>query len=277
MIDLHLQSEMRRFLEEDIGTGDLTTASLPGLAARNIEARFVARDGGVLAGLHFALETFRILSPKVEWAGVFFKDGDQMSPGAEIATVKGPASAILSGERTALNILQRLSGIATETRRYTGVLEGSRTRLLDTRKTTPGFRRFEKYAVRVGGGMNHRLGLFDGVIIKDNHIAVAGGILESVRQVRKNVPVTVRIEVETETLEQVGEALEAGADIIMLDNMSLETVAEAVKLVAGRAFTEVSGGVLLENLGGLAAAGVDFVSTSAVITRARWLDIGLDM
>ena len=277
MIDLHLQSEIRRFLEEDIGTGDLTTSSLPGLAARNIEARFIARDGGILAGLHFALETFRILSPKVEWAGVFFKDGDPMSPGAEIASIKGPASAILSGERTALNILQRLSGIATETKRYTETLEGRQTRLLDTRKTTPGFRRFEKYAVRVGGGMNHRLGLFDGVIIKDNHIAVAGGILESVRQVRRNVPVTVRVEVETETLGQVGEALEAGADIIMLDNMSLETVAEAVKLVAGRAFTEVSGGVLLENLAGLAAAGVDFVSTSAIITRARWLDIGLDM
>ncbi|MBP7864870.1 MAG: carboxylating nicotinate-nucleotide diphosphorylase [Acidobacteria bacterium] len=272
-----VQREIRRFLREDIGPGDLTTGCLPGLADRVVEARFAAREAGTLAGLDFALEVFRALDPRVAWAGVSRRDGSTLAPGEGIATVRGPAPALLTGERTALNILQRLSGIATQARRFASALDGSRTVLLDTRKTTPGFRYFEKYAVRVGGGHNHRLGLFDGVMIKDNHIAAVGGITEAVRCARAHAPVTVRVEVEADTLDQVREAVEAGADIIMLDNMPPGRIAEAQAVIAGKALVEVSGRVRLEDLPALASLGVDFISTSAVVTRAPWLDIGLDM
>lgn len=274
--DDFVRRRLRAFLREDIGSGDLTTDSFAGLDARRARAVFRAREAGVLAGLDFAVEVVRLLDPAVRLVRREVTEGAAMAAGTVLAEVEAAAGALLRGERTALNIVQRLSGIATLTRQYADALAGTPVRLLDTRKTTPGFRFFEKYAVRTGGGHNHRLGLYDGVMIKDNHIAVVGDIGAAVRAAREHAPVTVRIEVEAETLAQVDAALAAGADIIMLDNMDPDTMRQAAARVAGRARLEASGRVTLEALPGIAAAGVDYVSTSAVITRARWLDIGLD-
>jgi len=274
--DDFVRRRLRAFLREDIGPGDLTTDSFAGLDARRARAVFRAREAGVLAGLHFAGEVFRLLDPSARIDRREVAEGAAMAAGTALAEVEAAAGALLRGERTALNIVQRLSGIATLTRQYADALAGTPVRLLDTRKTTPGFRFFEKYAVRVGGGHNHRLGLFDGVMIKDNHIATVGDIGAEVRAARGHAPVTVRIEVEAETLAQVDAALAAGADIIMLDNMDPDAMRQAAARVAGRAKLEASGRVTLEELPRVAAAGVDYISTSAVITRARWLDIGLD-
>jgi nicotinate-nucleotide pyrophosphorylase (carboxylating) len=204
------------------------------------------------------------------------EDGQAMEKGSVLAVLAGNATGLLQGERTALNLLQRLSGIATATRSFVRALQGSATLLLDTRKTTPGFRYFEKYAVRVGGGHNHRLGLYDGVMLKDNHLAAAGDIGVAVSLVRERAPVTVRVEVEVETLAQVRQAVQAGADIIMLDNMAPEQMREAITLIGGRAKVEASGRIRLEDLPALAKLGLDYISTSAMVTRSRWLDIGLD-
>ncbi|HNR38884.1 MAG TPA: carboxylating nicotinate-nucleotide diphosphorylase [Acidobacteriota bacterium] len=274
--DDFVRRRLRAFLREDIGSGDLTTDSFAGLDARRARAVFRARETGVLAGLDFAVEVFRLLDPAVRLVRRDVAEGAAMAAGTVLAEVEAAAGALLRGERTALNIVQRLSGIATLTRQYAAALAGTPVRLLDTRKTTPGFRFFEKYAVRAGGGHNHRLGLYDGVMIKDNHIAAVGDIGAAVRAAREHAPVTVRIEVEAETLAQVDAALAAGADIIMLDNMDPDTMRQAAARVAGRARLEASGRVTLEALPGIAAAGVDYISTSAVISRAHWLDIGLD-
>ena len=268
----HLQD----WLTEDIGPGDLTTDSFPEFRLSRHQAILRAREPGVLAGLDLALEVFRLLDPDLGVEPPRLRDGDALDAGTVLARLQGVTAAILTGERTALNLLQRLSGIATQTRRFVQALEGSRTVLLDTRKTTPGFRLFEKYAVRVGGGHKHRMGLFDGVMLKDNHLAAAGSIRQAVLQARARVPVTVRVEVETENLDQVREALAAGADIIMLDNMDLARMREALEVIQGRALVEASGRIRLEDLPALAALGLDFISTSAVVTRAVWLDIGLD-
>jgi len=276
-VEHFVRDKLRQFLAEDIGPGDLTTDSIPALARQPLQATISARRPGVLAGIDFALEVFRLLDPAVQVSEPVLADGSPLSAGQTIARISGQAAALLKGERTALNILQRLSGIATLTRQYVDALQGSRTRLLDTRKTTPGFRYFEKHAVRAGGGANHRLGLFDGAMIKDNHIAAAGGIGPVVEQIRRRIPVTVRIEVEADTLDQVAEALAAGADIIMLDNMTPSQMKEALRRIAGRARVEASGGIALDDLPQLAGLGLDYISTSAIITRAHWLDIGMDI
>ncbi|MBN2430016.1 MAG: carboxylating nicotinate-nucleotide diphosphorylase [Acidobacteria bacterium] len=276
-VEHFVREKLRQFLAEDIGPGDLTTDSIPALALQPLRATINARRPGVLAGVDFALEVFRLLDPTVQVNGPTLTDGSPLSTGQTIARISGQAAALLKGERTALNILQRLSGIATLTRRYADALQGSRTLLLDTRKTTPGFRYFEKHAVRAGGGANHRLGLFDGAMIKDNHIAAAGGIGPVVDQLRRRIPVTVRIEVEVDTLDQVEEALAAGADIIMLDNMTPAQMREALRRIDGRSRVEASGGIALDDLPELAGLGLDYISTSAIITQARWLDIGMDI
>jgi nicotinate-nucleotide pyrophosphorylase (carboxylating) len=274
--DEFVRERLRAFLAEDIGNGDLTTTGLPRLAHTAVRAQLRAREPGVLAGLEFALEIFRLLDPGIQAFPPRMEDGQVMEKGSVLAVLAGNATGLLQGERTALNLLQRLSGIATATRSFVRALQGSATLLLDTRKTTPGFRYFEKYAVRVGGGHNHRLGLYDGVMLKDNHLAAAGDIGVAVSLVRERAPVTVRVEVEVETLAQVRQAVQAGADIIMLDNMAPEQMREAITLIGGRAKVEASGRIRLEDLPALAKLGLDYISTSAMVTRSRWLDIGLD-
>ena len=264
---------IRLALEEDIGSGDVTTDALiePDRVAR---ALIIAKESLVLAGLRVAREVFTTLDPAMGFETTF-QDGDRVESGDEILTARGKLQALLTGERTALNFLQRLSGIATLTRKYVDRVAGSNVRLIDTRKTTPGWRRLEKYAVRVGGAYNHRLGLYDGILIKDNHIVACGGISEAVARVRDSRPHLLRIEVEVSDLKQVKEAIENGVDIIMLDNMELNDIHKAVRLVDGRAFVEVSGGVTLDTLPEVASVGVDFISIGALTHSARAMDISM--
>ena len=262
-------------LNEDLDTvGDVTTNSI---IPEDMESRAILRcksDATVVAGLAIAERVFKLVEPRLEFKA-FVEDGELCSKGDEIAVVEGPVRGILTAERTALNFLQRLSGIATTTNRYAKVLEGSKTELLDTRKTTPGYRNLEKYAVAVGGGSNHRMGLFDRVMIKDNHreIAAAGGgengISWAVEQARKKYP-ELEIEVEADTIEEAAQAAAAGVEYILLDNMSNEEMAEAVKVIAGRSKTEASGGITIERLAEIAKIGVDFVYSGAA-------DISLDI
>jgi nicotinate-nucleotide pyrophosphorylase (carboxylating) len=260
-------------LEEDIGSGDVTTDALiePDHVARAV---IIAKESLVLAGLQIAREVFTTLDPAMSF-DTTFQDGDRAESGDEILTAWGRLQALLTGERTALNFLQRLSGIATLARKYVDRIAGSNVRLIDTRKTTPGWRRLEKYAVRVGGAYNHRLGLYDGILIKDNHIVACGGIREAVARARNSRPYLLRIEVEVSDLNQVKEALENGVDIIMLDNMALSDIKRAVKLVDGRALVEVSGGVTLDTLPELANVGVDVISIGALTHSARAVDISM--
>ncbi len=260
-------------LAEDLGPGDITTENLisPDAAGR---ATVVAKEPLILAGLAVARYVFERLDPAVAFT-TRFNDGDTLLPGQTAIRLAGSLAALLTAERTALNFLQRLSGIATFTREYVDLLRGQKVRLLDTRKTTPGWRALEKYAVRIGGGANHRIGLYDAVLIKDNHIVAAGGIASAVASMRSRVPGDMTIEVETASLDQVRSALEAGAHIIMLDNMDLDQIRAAVALVAGRAKLEVSGGVTLENLAALAATGIDFISCGALTHSARAVDLGM--
>ena len=263
-----------RCLTEDIGGGDITTLAVvePGTRAAG---RMVLREAGVVAGLPVAALVFARLSPDVVFRALV-RDGERCPAATAVAEVSGPAWAVLGGERLALNFLQRLSGIATATARLVDKVAGTRARIVDTRKTTPGLRVLEKYAVRCGGGFNHRFGLYDGVLIKDNHLALAGGIDRAVRAARERAPHTVRVEVEVEDLRGVAAALEAGADIILLDNMDVATMARAVAMVNGRALTEASGGISGETVAAVAATGVDFISVGALTHSVRSLDIGLD-
>lgn len=262
-------------LSEDVGAGDVTTNSIvpPDLSAA---ALIVAREEGVVAGLFVAEAVFRLLDGGVSFSSRV-REGGQFKEGQVLAEVCGKARAILTGERTALNFLQRLCGIATFTRRLVRLLDGYPARLVDTRKTTPGLRLLEKYAVRAGGGGNHRFGLYDAVLIKDNHLKVAGSIARAVQLARASVPLTMKIEVETENLTQVEEALAAGADIIMLDNMEPEDMRKAVSLVAGRALLEASGGINEKNILAVARSGVDFISAGALTHSAPALDISLEI
>jgi len=264
---------IRLALEEDIGPGDVTTEALiePDRVARAV---IVAKESLVLAGLQVAREVFATLDPAMSFE-TSFQDGDRAGSGDEILTTYGKLQALLTGERTALNFVQRLSGIATLTRQYVDRVAGSNVRLTDTRKTIPGWRRLEKYAVRIGGGHNHRFGLYDGILIKDNHIVACGGISEAVAGVRNNRPHLLRIEVEVADINQVKEALENGVDIIMLDNMDLNDIDEAVRLVDGRALVEVSGGVTLDTLPEIANTGVDIISIGALTHSARAVDISM--
>jgi len=260
-------------LKEDISSEDVSTNAVIKEAAQG-SAQLLCKEDGIIAGLPVFERVFSILdkNSKVEFMA---SDGDAVKNGQLIATVNGDVSAILSGERTALNYLQRMSGIATYTRSMADILRGTETKLLDTRKTTPNMRIFEKYAVKVGGGNNHRYNLSDGVMLKDNHINAAGGVAEAVKMARDYAPFVRKIEIEVENLEMLREALDAGADIIMLDNMSIEEMKTAVKIIDGRAETECSGNVTYENLKALADIGVDYISSGALTHSAPILDLSL--
>jgi nicotinate-nucleotide pyrophosphorylase (carboxylating) len=264
---------IRQALREDIGMGDLTTMATvePGTGAR---AELVAKEDFVLAGLAVARQVFKTLDPAINFE-MLTADGRPVRRGDVIAWLKGDAALLLQGERVALNLLQRLSGIATQTARFVTEVRGTNARILDTRKTTPGLRLLEKYAVRMGGGRNHRFSLADGVLIKENHIAAAGGLTAAVRRAKERVPHTLRIEVETRDLDEVAEALAVGAEIILLDNMDNDTLQQAVRLVDGRAQTEASGGVNLETVRAIAETGVDFISVGALTHSVRAVDISM--
>lgn len=270
---------IRLALEEDIHSEDVSTnAVMP--EYKKGEVQLICKEDGIIAGLGVFERVFTLLdeSTKVAYAkkdGVAVKDGDRVEKGQLLATVTGDIRVLLSGERTALNYLQRLSGIATYTNNVASLLEGTNTKLLDTRKTTPCMRIFEKYAVKVGGGQNHRYNLSDGVLLKDNHIDAAGGVKNAVFAAKEYAPFVRKIEVETENLDMVKEAVEAGADIIMLDNMTPEMMAEAIKLIAGRAQTECSGNITKENIKTITDLGVDYVSCGALTHSAPILDISL--
>lgn len=260
-------------LEEDITSEDISTnAVMP--KEQMGEVDLICKEDGVIAGLWVFERVFTLLDPNVT-VSLFVKDGDEVKKGQKMGTVAGDIRVLLSGERTALNYLQRMSGIATYTRSVAKLLEGSKTKLLDTRKTTPNMRIFEKYAVRVGGGYNHRYNLSDGVLLKDNHIGAAGSVRKAVEMAREYAPFVRKIEIETENLDMVREAVEAGADIIMLDNMSPEMMRDAVDYIDGRAKTECSGNVTKENVAQLAAVGVDYISSGALTHSAPILDISL--
>ena len=274
-ITMKLQADrlIRMALEEDITSEDVSTnAVMPEYAAGTVD--LIAKEDGVIAGLDVYARVFTLLDEKTEV--IFFcKDGDTVRKGDKLAVVNGDIRVLLSGERVALNYLQRMSGIATYTREVASLLEGSRVTLLDTRKTTPNCRIFEKYAVRIGGGQNHRYNLSDGVLLKDNHIEAAGSITKAIRMAKEYAPFVRKIEIEVETLEQVKEAVAAGADIIMLDNMTPEMMKQAVALIDGKAQTECSGNVTKENIAKIRDIGVDFVSSGALTHSAPILDISM--
>jgi nicotinate-nucleotide pyrophosphorylase (carboxylating) len=260
-------------LEEDIGPGDITTDhTVPSdSAGRGI---IMAKEDLVIAGLAIAQRVFERLDPGICFESRY-TDGDMVAKGHTVVDLSGRLAALLTGERTALNFLQRLSGIATYARACVQSLQGSSVRLLDTRKTTPGWRQLEKYAVKAGGGFNHRMGLYDAVLIKDNHIAAAGGITAAVEGIKAHIGPDMTIEVETANQEEVREALQAGAHIIMLDNMDLDQIRKAVQFIKGRAKLEVSGGVTQEHLAALAATGVDYISSGALTHSARAVDLSM--
>ena len=260
-------------LREDISSEDVTTNSvMPGYQKGEVE--LICKQDGVLAGLGVFSRVFELLDKDTEII-LNYKDGDFVKNGDKIGIVRGDIRVLLSGERTALNYLQRMSGIATYTNSIVKLLEGSKTKLLDTRKTTPNMRIFEKYAVKVGGGHNHRYNLSDGILLKDNHIGAAGGVKEAVKMAKEYAPFVRKIEVEVENLDMFKEALEAGADIIMLDNMNVEDMREAVKLAAGKAETECSGNVTKENIARLTDIGVDYISSGALTHSAPIMDLSL--
>ena len=273
-----LVEKINAWLREDVGSGDITTmTTIPqGHESKGI---IHAKEAGVIAGMPAAEMVFQIVDAELVFTP-HAKDGDRVEKGDILAVVEGSTHSILTGERLALNLLQRLSGIATRTRSFVDALEGLPARLVDTRKTTPGHRMLEKYAVRVGGGANHRFGLFDAVMIKDNHIKGAGGIQQAVSRARLGIPHTMKIEVETESLEQVEEALTAGADIIMLDNMEPAIMAEAVRRIKARSphvVTEASGNVTLQTVRQMASSGVDVISVGRLTYSFQSLDISLDL
>ncbi|OUN29945.1 carboxylating nicotinate-nucleotide diphosphorylase [Blautia sp. An81] len=264
---------IRMALEEDITSEDITTNSV--MRKKEIgEVQLLCKEDGVIAGLWVFERVFTLLDENTE-TEFYVKDGDKVKKGQLLGMVRGDIRVLLSGERTALNYLQRMSGIATYTRQIADMLEGSKTKLLDTRKTTPNMRIFEKYAVKTGGGYNHRYNLSDGILLKDNHIGAAGSVKKAVEMAKEYAPFVRKIEVETENLDMVKEALEAGADIIMLDNMSPEMMREAVELIDGRAQTECSGNVTRENIEKLVSIGVDYISSGALTHSAPILDLSL--
>jgi len=274
---LAIDEAVQRALQEDLGrAGDITSmATIP--EATHAHAIMVARQAGVIAGLPLAVATFQKLSPDVS-IQPHFRDGGAVAAGVQVLTISGPARAVLAGERTALNFVGRLSGIATLTAAYVRHTAGTRLRICCTRKTTPGLRALEKYAVRCGGGFNHRFGLDDAVLIKDNHIAVAGGVAAVLRRARAQVGHLVRIEIEVDTMAQLREVLDSGlADVVLLDNMTIAELTEAVKLASGRVVLEASGGVTLDSISAIASTGVDYASCGALTHSAPNFDIALDI
>ena len=274
-ITMRLQADhlIMEALKEDISSEDVTTNSVMKEAAEG-EVELICKQDGIIAGLEVFRRVFTLLEEKMS-VTFFCKDGDKVKKGERMGLLRGDIRVLLSGERVALNYLQRMSGIATYTHAVAKLLEGSKTKLLDTRKTTPNMRIFEKYAVRVGGGYNHRYNLSDGVLLKDNHIGAAGSVTKAVKMAKAYAPFVRKIEVETENLDMVREAVEAGADIIMLDNMSPEEMRQAIELIGGRAETECSGNVTKENIEGLSSLGVDYISSGALTHSAPILDISL--
>lgn len=275
--NLLIEKHVRAALEEDLGHGHDVTSNLLIPAGERAKAAFVAREDGVLAGLIVALTAFSLIDPDFDMI-IHAQDGDAIEAGQMIAEIEGPARSLLTAERVALNFMSHMSGIATLTNQFVQEIEGTGADICDTRKTLPGLRAFQKYAVSVGGGSNHRFGLDDAILIKDNHIAVAGGISHALEQVALIAGHTLKIEIEVDTIEQLKEVLASGqADIVMLDNMDIPTLEKAVKLCKGKITTEASGGVNLDTVRGIAETGVDYISIGALTHSAPSLDIGLDI
>ncbi|GAB4202954.1 MAG: carboxylating nicotinate-nucleotide diphosphorylase [Coleofasciculaceae cyanobacterium] len=284
---LLLDRLLQDWLLEDIGRGDRTTGSLLSHASRTGTAKWIAKEAGIIAGLPIAARVFQLLNEQVKFTALVaegercdFPPRTSSESKPVIATIEGPLDALLTGERVAINLAMRLSGIATMTNKYVAQIADLPTQLADTRKTTPGLRILEKYATQVGGAVNQRMGLDDGVLIKDNHIAAAGSIGKAIAQIRDRIPYTLTIEVETETLDQVKEAIEHQADIIMLDNMPIEMMRQAVQMIRDKSNgikIEASGNVTLETIRAVAETGVDYISSSAPITRSTWLDLSMRM
>lgn len=275
LINFYVEDHIKSALMEDIGFGDVTTESIVG-EDKIFEASLVSRCEGIICGLEVFKTVYKILSEKVN-VDLIFKDGDKIKKGDILARLKGPGKYILLGERVSLNYIQRMSGIATETHKYQQAIGNLPCKIVDTRKTTPNFRAFEKYAVKIGGGALHRFNLSDCAMIKDNHIQVAGSVTNAVKMVKENLSHAHKIELECDNIEQIKEALPLGVDIIMLDNMDLETMKEAVKLIDHRAIVEASGNVRLETVREIAQCGVDIISSSAIVAKAPTLDLALDM
>lgn len=273
--NFYVEDHVKQALMEDIGFGDVTTESIVG-EDKIFEASLVSRCEGIICGLEVFKTVFKILSDKVK-VELLFKDGDKIKKGDVLATLTGPGKYLLLGERVSLNYIQRMSGIATETHKYQTAIGDLPCKIVDTRKTTPNFRAFEKYSVKVGGGALHRFNLSDCAMIKDNHIQVAGSVTNAVKMVKANLSHAHKVELECDTLDQVKEALPLGVDIIMLDNMDLETMKTAVKLIDHKAIVEASGNVRLETVRAIAECGVDIISSSAIVAKAPTLDIALDM
>jgi nicotinate-nucleotide pyrophosphorylase (carboxylating) len=275
--NLVLDSLIRPWLLEDIGRGDRVTQALMVKGSQGKSATWIAKENGIMAGLPIAARVFQLLDAQVEFK-VLVKEGAGVMTGETIAQISGPFEALLTGERVALNLAMRLSGIATATEQFVAQLEGLPTRFADTRKTTPGMRILEKYASQVGGAINHRMGLDDSAMIKDNHIAAAGGIAAAIALVRAQIPYPLTIEVETESLIQVQEAVDHGADIIMLDNMGIPEMREAVQFIRAkseRILIEASGNVTVQGIRAIAETGVDIISSSAPMTRSAWMDLSM--
>ena len=265
---------IRLALREDIGSGDITTDSI--IRERKIgQARLIAKENFVLSGLPIFKQVFQELYTEMKF-DQFFEDGDFIRSGEIICIIEGSIQAILKGERTALNFLQRMSGVATTTKKFVERISSTSAKILDTRKTIPGWRILDKYAVRVGGGNNHRFGLFDGILIKDNHISSVGSIGEAIRLVKENAPHTLKIEVEVETLDELKEAIENDVDAVLLDNMDMEILEEAVGIAKGRVLIEVSGGINLDNVQEVAKMGVDFISVGVITHSVKGVDISLE-
>ncbi len=271
----YIEEHVREALKEDIGFGDITTENL---AAEDdyLEGSLNTRTDGVLCGVDVFKAVYEMLSRDIK-IKFYFKDGDRIKKGDKIADISGPAKELLMGERLSLNYIQRMSGIATETAKYQDAIAPYSAKIVDTRKTTPNFRAFEKYSVKTGGGALHRFNLSDCAMIKDNHIRLAGSITNAVTKLRASISHAHKIEVECDTLEQVKEAIECKADIIMLDNMSTDMMKTACEMIAGRAIVEASGNVHLDTVNAIAACGVDIISSSAIVAKAPTLDLGLDI
>lgn len=273
--DFYIEEHIKNALKEDIGFGDITTENL----ANDIDmlsGKLDTREDGILCGAHVFEKVFKILSNDIN-IKFYFKDGDEIKAGDKIADISGPAKYLLMGERVALNYIQRMSGIATETNKYQKAIGNLPAKIVDTRKTTPNFRAFEKYSVKTGGGALHRFNLSDCAMIKDNHIKFAGSITNAVNKLRENISHAHKIEVECDTLEQVREAVQVGADIIMLDNMSCDEMVKACSIINKKAIVEASGNVKLDTVRKIAECGVDIISSSAIVAKAPTLDLGLDM
>ena len=270
-----IEEHVKNALQEDIGFGDITTDYLTNEDDR-MSCVLNTRVDGIFCGKNVFEMVFKVLSPSIN-IKFYFNDGDVIKKGDKIADIEGPARYILMGERTALNYVQRMSGIATETNKYQNAVGEFKAKIVDTRKTTPGFRAFEKYSVKCGGGSLHRFNLSDCAMIKDNHIKYAGSLTKAVEKLRQHISHAHKIEVECDTIEQVKEAIKCGADIIMLDNMSLEQMKECVELINGKAIVEASGNVNLKTVHDIASTGVDIISSSAIVAKAPTLDLGLDM